>query len=76
MPYKEGPVFLLKCFRPVVFALVGNVLPDGFDIGFRNGESPVSGLPRKSGKFRTLGFDPFGRGFFNVFDGLADGNCS
>ena len=32
--FEECPVFLLKGFRPVVFALVGDVLADGFNIGF------------------------------------------
>lgn len=76
MPLEKRTVFLLKAFCPVVFALVGNVLADGFHIGFRNSKCAVSRLPCKCSEFRPLGFDPFGRGFFNVFDGLADGDGS
>lgn len=59
-----------------MFALVGNVFPDGFDIRLGHGKRPVSRLPRECGKLRTLGFDPLGRGFFNIFDGFADGDGS
>lgn len=76
VPLKKRPVFLLKCFRPVVFALVSDVGADGSHVGFRNGKCSVSRLPRKSGEFLALGFDPLGRGFFDLLDDLADGNGS
>ena len=76
VPFKKRPVFLLKGFCPVVFALVGDVGADGSHVGFRNGKCSVSRLPRKSGEFLALGFDPLGRGFFDLLDDLADGNGS
>jgi hypothetical protein len=34
MSPEKCPVFFLKRFLPVVFALVGDVFTDGFDVGF------------------------------------------
>jgi hypothetical protein len=76
VPNKECPVFFLEGFCAVVFALLGNVLADCFHIGFGNSEGPVAGLPGKCREFHSLSFDPFGGGFFDVFDDLTDGNCS
>jgi hypothetical protein len=70
--FEECTVFFLECFLAMVFALVGDVLADGFDIGFGNGESTVSGLPCECAEWCPLGFDPFGGGFFDVLDDLAD----
>jgi hypothetical protein len=58
--FEELSVFLLKGFLAVVFALIGNVLADGFDIGFRNGEGTIASLLGECREFRTLGFNPFG----------------
>ena len=58
----------------MVFPLVGDVLVDGFDIGFGNGERPVARLPGKRRECRPLRFDPFGRRLFNVLDDLTDRN--
>lgn len=70
--FEKCPVFILKRFLAVVFALVGDVLAHGFDIGSGNGEGSVSGLPCECGEFRALGFDPFRGRFFNILDDLAD----
>ena len=67
------PVFVLECFLAMVFALVGDVLPHGFDIGFGYSEGTVACLPCECREFRALGFDPFRRRFFDIFDGFADG---
>jgi len=74
--FEEGAVFVLEGFFLMMFALVGDVLADGFHVGFGDGEGTVSGLPCEGGEFRALGFDPFGGGFFDVFDDLADGHGS
>ena len=74
MPFEELPVFVLKGLLAMVFALIGDVLPHDFHVGFRNGEDAVSRLPCEGPKFRSLFLDPFGRGFFDVLHGLADGN--
>ena len=58
--FEECAVFFLECFRAVVFALVGDVLADGFHIGFGNGEGSVSGLPCECAERCSLGFNPFG----------------
>ena len=76
VPNKKCPVFFVECFCAVVFALVGNVLADSFHIRFGNGEGAVTRLPGECGEFHSLSFDPFGGGFFDVFDDLTDGNCS
>lgn len=72
MPLEKCPVFLLKRFLPVVFALVGNIFANGFHVGFGHREGSISGLPSECGELRPLGFDPFGGGFFNILDDLAD----
>jgi hypothetical protein len=74
--FEECPVFFLEGFCAVVFALLGNVLADSFDIRFRNGEGSITRLPGKCDEFLSLGFDPFRRGFFDILDNLTDGNCS
>lgn len=58
------------------FALVRDVFAHGFDIRLGDGKSAVTGLPREGGELRALGFDPFGGGFFDIFDGFADGGGS
>ncbi len=73
--FEKCPVFFLKCFCAVVFALVGNVLADSFHIRFGNGEGSVTRLPSEFREFPSLSFDPFGRGFFDILDDLTDGNC-
>jgi hypothetical protein len=70
--FKEGAVFLLKGFCAVVFVLVRDVFAHGFDIRLGNGKRAVTGLPREGRELRALGFDPFGRGFFNILDDFAD----
>lgn len=72
MPFKEQTVFLLKCFFAVVFLLVRNVLADGGSVGFTDGKGTITCLPRKANKFISLCFNPFGRGFFDLFHRLAD----
>jgi hypothetical protein len=72
VPFEECPVFILKGLLAMVFALIGDVFPHGFDVGFGNGEYAVSGLPCEGPKFRSLVLDPFGRGFFDVLHGLTD----
>ena len=45
MFFEESDVFFLEGFRPVVFALVSNVIGDGVYVGFADGKSGVSILP-------------------------------
>jgi hypothetical protein len=72
MALEEGPVFVLKRLLAVVLLLGRDVLTHGGDIRLRDGKGPVSRLPREAGKFGALGFDPFGRGPFDLFHGVAD----
>ena len=74
MAFEEGPIFFLKRFLAVMLLLAGDVLTHGGDIGLGNGEGPVSRLPGKTSKFGALCLDPFGRGLFDLFDSVADGD--
>jgi hypothetical protein len=73
---KKRAVFILEIHLPVVLFLPGNVLPNSSHVGFAHGKCTITGLPGKCRKFPTLGLDPFGRGFFDILDNVADGNGS
>src|ERR1017187_7374743 len=74
MALEEDPIFFLKRFLAVMLLLAGDVLTHGGDIGLGTGEGPVSRLPGKTSKFGALCLDPFGRGLFDLFDSVADGD--
>lgn len=73
---QKHAVFLLERFATVMFLLPGDVIANGWHGGFADRKRPVTRLPRKFAKFIPLCFDPFRRGFFDVFDRLADGHCA
>ena len=55
----------------MMFLLAGDVVSNRWDVGFTNRKRPISRLPCKRGQSRALSFDPFGGGFFYIFDRLA-----
>jgi len=57
----------------MVLLLVGDIGANSRHIGFADGKYPIARLPGKPGEFRTLGFDPSGRGFFHIFHCFAYG---
>ena len=72
MSFQKLYVFLLKRFPGVMFALVGDVFTNGIDVGFGNGERPITGLPGKIQELRSLRLDPFGRRLLDILDGPTD----
>ena len=57
----------------MMLALIRDVAANGIDIGWRNAESAIPGLPCEFGVVGALGLDPFRRCLFRLFDHVADG---
>ena len=74
VPFEKQTVFFLGCLLAMVFPLIGDVFANGLHVGFGNSERSVAGLPCEVREARPLRFDTFGRRFFDVLDGLADGH--
>ena len=74
MLFKEGHVFLLKCFCPMMLRLVHNVFFDRLAIGHAHRECAVALLPREI--FHADGFvNPARRSLFNVLHERRERMC-
>lgn len=53
--------------------LILDIFFNGFDIRTANRKSSISSLPGETGEFTALGFYPFRRTCFNLFNHVGDG---